>query len=82
MEPRYYQGEVVYLHPGRLPNPGDFVLVTVREPDYPAPIGYIRQYVGEDLVHIHLGTLNPKKVHLIARKDLVSIEPIVGSGLF
>lgn len=26
MEPRYYVGEVVYLHPGLTPRPGDFVL--------------------------------------------------------
>jgi transcriptional regulator with XRE-family HTH domain len=82
MEPRYYQGEVVYLHPSRAPNPGDFVLVTVKEPNFQAHIGYIRQYLGEDLVHIHLGTLKPKKTHLIARHDLVSMATIVGSGLF
>jgi transcriptional regulator with XRE-family HTH domain len=82
MEPRYYQGEVVYLHPSRPPNPGDFVFVTVKEPDYPAHIGYIRQYLGEDLVHIHLGTLNPKKKHVIARQNLFGMATIVGSGLF
>ncbi len=82
MEPRYYQGEVVYLHPGRPPNPGDFVMVTLKELNHPAHIGYIRQYLGEDLVHIHLGTLNPKKKHLIARQNLVGMTTIVGSGLF
>lgn len=81
MEPRYYQGEVVYLNPSRPPNPGEFVLVTVREPGYPAHIGYIRQYLGEDLVDIHLATLNPKNEHRIARHDLVSMATIVGSGL-
>ncbi len=82
MEPRYYQGELVYLDPSRPPNPGDFVFVTVKEPDYPAHIGYIRQYLGEDLVHIHVGTLSPKKKHLIARQNLVGMATIVGSGLF
>ena len=33
MEPRYYLGKVVYLHPHRPSNPGDFVLATVKEPD-------------------------------------------------
>lgn len=82
MEPRYYQGELVYLHPSRPPNPGDFVLVTVKEPNFPAPVGYIRQYLGADMIHLHLGTLNPKKRHLVARDDLVSMATIVGSGLF
>jgi transcriptional regulator with XRE-family HTH domain len=81
MEPRYYEGEVVYLHPGRPPNIGDFVLVTVKEPGSSAQLGYIRQYLGEDLVHIHLTTFNPKKKHLIARENLVGIATIVGSGL-
>jgi transcriptional regulator with XRE-family HTH domain len=82
MEPRYYAGEVVYLRPDRAPNPGDFVLAIVKEPDYPANIGYIRQYLGEDLINIHLGTLNPKRTHLVARQNLVGMETIVGSGLF
>jgi transcriptional regulator with XRE-family HTH domain len=82
MEPRYYPGEVVYLHPSRPPNPGDFVLVTLKEPDYPAQIGYIRQYLGEDLVHIRLRSLNPKSEHLVARQNLVGMATIVGSGLF
>ena len=81
MEPRYYPGEVVYLNPSRPPNPGDFVLVTVKEPGFPAPIGYIRQYLGEDPVHIRVRLLNPKAEHLIARQNLVAMATIVGSGL-
>ena len=49
MEPRYYAGEIVYLHPTRPPNPGDFVFLTVREPSFPAGVGYIRQFAGADL---------------------------------
>jgi transcriptional regulator with XRE-family HTH domain len=81
MEPRYYEGEVIYLNPGRPPNIGDFVLVTVTEPRSSAQLGYIRQYLGEDLVHIHLATLNPKKKHVVARDSLVGMATIVGSGL-
>jgi transcriptional regulator with XRE-family HTH domain len=82
MEPRYFQGEVVYLDPNRTPNPGDFVMVTVKEPNYPADIAYIRQYLGEDLVHVHLGILNPKRDHLVSRQNLIAMATIVGSGLF
>ena len=82
MEPRYYQGELIYLHPNRPPNPGDFVFVTVKEAGYPADIGYIRQYLGEDLGHVHFGTLNPKKRYRIARQNLVGMATIVGSSRF
>ena len=81
MEPRYYPGELVYINPARPPNPGDFVLVLVREPQFAAPIGYVRQYLGEDARPVRLATLNPKHDHTVDRKVVVSIATIVGSGL-
>jgi transcriptional regulator with XRE-family HTH domain len=81
MEPRYYPGEVVYLHPSRAPNPGDFVFVTIREKGFPAAIGYIRQYLGQDLIHLKLRTLNPKTEVIIACDEVVGVASIVGSGL-
>jgi transcriptional regulator with XRE-family HTH domain len=81
MEPRYYPGEIVYLHPLRPPNPGDFVFLTVREPGFAAAVGYIRQYVGHDLMHIRTLALNPKHEHLVAKEDLLGMATIVGSGL-
>ena len=81
MEPRYYPGEVVYLNPARQPNPGDFVFITVLEPGFPTLVGYVRQFLGADLVHFRLLALNPRREHLIARHDLVEMATIVGSGL-
>jgi phage repressor protein C with HTH and peptisase S24 domain len=81
MEPRYYPGELIYVDPRRRPNPGDFVLVLVREPNYSAPIGYVRQYLGERSGKVRLSTLSPKREHLIGRDDLAGIRTIVGSGL-
>jgi transcriptional regulator with XRE-family HTH domain len=81
MEPRYYPGELVYLNPTKPPNPGDFVLAQVSEPHFADPIGYVRQYLGEDSGHIRLATLNPKRQHTVDRKALVSLATIVGSGL-
>jgi transcriptional regulator with XRE-family HTH domain len=81
MEPRYYPGELVYLNPTRPPNPGDFVLALVREPQFAAPIGYVRQYLGEDARHVRLATLNPRRQYAVDRKALISVTKIVGSGL-
>jgi transcriptional regulator with XRE-family HTH domain len=81
MEPRYFPGELIYVDPRRRPNPGDFVLVLVREPNYSAPIGYVRRYLGERSGKVRLSTLSPKREHLIGRDDLVGIRAIVGSGL-
>jgi transcriptional regulator with XRE-family HTH domain len=82
MEPRYYAGEIVYLNPNRPPNPGDFVFLTVREPSFPAAVGYIRQFAGADLVSVRVYTINPKREELFARQAVIEIATIVGSGLF
>jgi phage repressor protein C with HTH and peptisase S24 domain len=82
MEPRYYAGEVVYLNPARSPNPGDFVFITLKEPGFPTEVGYIRQFVGSDLLSIRLATLNPKREQVIPRQEVIAIATIVGSGLF
>jgi transcriptional regulator with XRE-family HTH domain len=80
MEPRYYPGELVYINPTRPPNPGDFVLALVSEPQFAAPIGYVRQYLGEDAGQVLLATFNPKHEQRVVRKHVVSIATIVGSG--
>jgi transcriptional regulator with XRE-family HTH domain len=82
MEPRYFAGEVVYLNPARSPNPGDFVFITVKEPAFPASVGYVRQFVGSDLVSIRVSTLNPKREQLFPRQDVIAIATVVGSGTF
>ena len=82
MEPRYFPGELVYLHPDKPPNPGYFVFVTFNEPGFASPVGYIRQYLAQDLTHIHLRTLNPRKDHVLASDVFVRMSTIVGSGLF
>ncbi len=82
MEPRYYAGEVIYLNPHRSPNPGDFIFITVKEPGFPASVGYVRQFVGSDLVSIRVSTLNPKREQIIPRQEVIAIATVVGSGLF
>jgi transcriptional regulator with XRE-family HTH domain len=81
MEPRYFAGEVVYLNPNRKPNPGDFVFLVVKEPNYATPVGYVRRLVSQDLVHITVSTVNPREQQHFPLDQVVSIATIVGSGL-
>lgn len=82
MEPRYYAGEVIYLNPARSPNPGDFVFIIVKEPGFPAAVGYVRQFLGSDLVSVRASTLNPRREQLFPRQEVIAIATVVGSGLF
>jgi transcriptional regulator with XRE-family HTH domain len=82
MEPRYFPGELVYLRPDKAPNPGDFVFVTFKAEGFAAPVGYVRQFLGEDRTQIRLRTLNPRADHVLSREVVMSMQTIVGSGLF
>jgi transcriptional regulator with XRE-family HTH domain len=82
MEPRYFPGELVYLRPDKPPNPGDFVFVTFKAEGFAAPVGYIRQFLGEGSTEIRLRTFNPRADHVLSREVVVSMQIIVGSGLF
>jgi len=73
---------LVYLRPGKAPNPGDFVFVTFKAEGFAAPVGYIRQFLGEDSTHIRLRRLNPRDDHLLPREVLIDMNTIVGSGQF
>src|SRR5262249_14848749 len=82
MEPRYFPGELVYLRPDKPPNPGDFVFVTFKAEGFTAPVGYIRQFLGEERTQVRLRMLNPRADHVLSREVVVSMQTIVGSGLF
>jgi hypothetical protein len=73
---------VVYLNPARSPNPGDFIFVTVKEPGFPASVGYVRQFLGSDLVSVRVSTLIRSARRSSPREDVIAIATVVGSGLF
>lgn len=74
MEPRYFIGEVVYLHPGLMPREGDFVLARSK-------IGLVT--VARLLkmgAEITLGYMNGGICETVALADLDFIHRIVGSA--
>ncbi|CAH1656833.1 putative Helix-turn-helix transcriptional regulator [Hyphomicrobiales bacterium] len=65
MEPRYFPGETVYVHP-RLPVArGDFVVVQLSDEGESEPTeGIVKQYVGQGDEGLILHEFNPKSVDL------------------
>jgi phage repressor protein C with HTH and peptisase S24 domain len=81
MEPRYYPGEVIYVHPGKPVTPGAYVVVQVKpKSDGEPPRALIKRLVKRTALKITLGQFNPEKTFDIALKDVVSMHRIVGSG--
>jgi phage repressor protein C with HTH and peptisase S24 domain len=79
MEPRYFAGETIYVHP-RLPiRKGDFVVVQVKADDdhEHAPLGYVKQFVSMDERRLKLTQYNPAKTLEFPRHSVISIHKIV-----
>jgi len=81
MEPRYLPGEIIYVHPGKPVQPGNFVVVQVkpRSEDEP-PRALIKRLTRRSANAITLEQYNPEKTFNVQLKDVVSIHKIVGSG--
>jgi len=81
MEPRYYAGEVIYVHPGKPVTPGAYVVVQVKpKSDGEPPRALIKRLVKRGALKITLEQFNPEKSFDVPLKDVVSIHRIVGSG--
>ena len=81
MEPRYYQGELIMIHPGKPLTVGAFVLVQRRpKTDGEPPRAVIKRLVKRTGSKIVLEQFNPPRTFEIKAADIVSIHRVVGSG--
>lgn len=81
MEPRYFPGELIHVHPGRPVTIGSFVLVMLRpQEDGEAPRAVIKRFVRRTASTITLAQYQPAKVFEIGAADVVSMHRIVASG--
>jgi phage repressor protein C with HTH and peptisase S24 domain len=81
MEPRYYQGELIFIHPGKPVTAGSFVLVQIR-PDHEGdtPRAVVKRLVKRTASKTVLEQFNPAKKFDIRNDDIVSLHRVVGSG--
>lgn len=81
MEPRYYPGEMIFVHPGKPVTIGAYVVVqVVPRAEGEPPRALIKRLVKRTASKITLAQFNPEKIFDVALKDVVSIHRIVGSG--
>lgn len=81
MAPRYLPGELLYVHPGRPPAPGDFVLVQAHpKHDGDPPRAVVKRLVRRTAQKLVLEQYNPAKPFEIATREVKSIHKILGSG--
>lgn len=81
MSPRYEQGEIAHVHPGRPVMPGAYVLVQRRPlQEGEPPLAIIKRLVRRSGNKVTLAQLNPVKNFDVSTDQIVSIHRIVGSS--
>lgn len=81
MSPRYDEGMIVHLHPGKPVQPGDYVLVQRKAAEEgEPPRAVIKRLVRRSASKVVLAQLNPPKQFDVPAAEIVSIHRIVGSS--
>ena len=73
MEPRYFYGELVYIHPGRLPEMNKDCLLETQ-----AGKKLIRRFLRQSEDKVYVAQLNPPKEQVFALSEVKAIYSVVG----
>jgi phage repressor protein C with HTH and peptisase S24 domain len=81
MEPRYFDGETVYVDPTKRARRGDFVVAQIKNPsEGQPPLAYIKRFVRHNDNELVLEQFNPAKELRFSHSDVVSVHFIVLGG--
>lgn len=80
MEPRYEDGETVFVNPERRPTRNDYVVAQIREePDGP-PLAFVKKFVRWNSERLVLYQFNPEKELEFDSRLVESVHYIMKSG--
>ena len=81
MEPRYFDGETVFVDPMRRVRRGDFVVAQIANPNEGnPPLAYIKRFVRHNDAELILEQFNPAKELRFPHDTVVSVHYIVLGG--
>ena len=73
MEPRYYPGELVYIHPGRPPEHNKDCVIELKSGD-----AYLKRYMGQNDAEVTVMQYNPQKKMTFDKADIQALYAVVG----
>lgn len=80
MEPRYYDGETVYVDPTKRPLRGMFVVAQILSKEGDPPYAFIKRFVRHNADELVLSQFNPEKELVFPSDRVVSVHVIVMGG--
>lgn len=81
MEPRYFDGETVFVDPTRRVTRGDFVIAQIRMTEEGPLLAYVKRFVRHNVKELVLEQYNPAKELRFAADNVVSVHYIVMGGV-
>lgn len=80
MEPRYFDGELLYVHPHRRPRKGDFVVAQIRMEEHGHNLAFIKRFARWNSKELVIQQYNPAKELTFLSDHVVSVHVVVGTG--
>jgi phage repressor protein C with HTH and peptisase S24 domain len=80
MEPRYQEGELVYVHPGRPVSAGNYCVVQFAKDENALRRAFVKQFVKRTAKAVILRQFRPEKDIDIPIEQVISVHRIVASG--
>ena len=80
MEPRFFPGELVLIHPGRPALPGDFVVVFTREEEEPEPCACCRRFLGRRGGEMEFALFHPAETRILSARQITAVHRILTTG--
>lgn len=81
MEPRYFDGEVVFIDPTRRVKKGDFVIAQISFDESKPPLAYIKRFVRHNAEELVLEQYNPQKTLKFPHENVVSVHFVALGGV-
>lgn len=75
MKPRYFPGELVYIHPGRPPETGRDCLIKMKSGQ-----AHLRRYIDRNGNSLHMRQFNPPQDDILHVDDIEEIYSVIGRG--
>ncbi len=80
MEPRYFDGEIVYVNPAKRVRRGDFVVAQIQSDEHAPRLAYVKRFVRWNSSELVLAQYNPIRELCFEADQVVSVHLAVMGG--
>ncbi|HKY71632.1 MAG TPA: helix-turn-helix transcriptional regulator [Nitrospira sp.] len=80
MNPRYEDGETVYINPRRRPVKGDYVVAEIQREEHGPKLAYIKRLLRHTQAELLLEQFNPPKTLRFDGREVVNVHYVLRSG--